>query len=66
LFVFGAGFALNPTSITIGSGIILGFGLVKLNYLATVVFFLYLVKSSMFCCVLFIDESSAFLPVASS
>jgi len=66
LLVLGTGLALNPTSITIGYGNILGFGLVRLNYFGTVAFFLSFPKSSMLFCVLFNDdESSAFLPVAS-
>jgi hypothetical protein len=63
--LFGTGFALKPTSMIIGSGNILGFGFVKLNYFGTVVFFLSFPKSSMFCWVLLIEESKAFLPVAS-
>lgn len=64
LELFGTGWALNPTSITIGSGKSFGFGLVKLNYFGTVVFFFYLAKSSIFYWVLFIDASKAFFPVA--
>jgi hypothetical protein len=64
--LLGTGWALNPTSMIMGSGSIFGLGLVRLNYLVTVVFFLSLPKSSMFYWVLFIDKSRAFLPVASS
>lgn len=65
LFCVGTGFALNPTSIRYTSGSCLGFGLVKLNYLGTVVFLGPLSISSMLCIVPVIPRS-AFLPVAAS
>ena len=49
-----------------GSGINLGFGLVRLNYFGTVVFFLSFPKSSIFCSVGINELSNAFLPVAKS
>jgi hypothetical protein len=61
----GTGFAWKPTYTFIGYGIILGFGLVRLNYLGTVVFLLFLPRSSIFCYVA-IWLSNAFLPVANS
>ena len=61
----GTGFAWKPTYTFIGYAIILGLGLVKLNYLVTVVFLLFLPRSSIFCSVV-IWLSNAFFPVANS